>query len=309
MRPSGDVDCCVVPLDFEKIGGCIFAGSETTAYRDPAAYFFAGAFHLFFTLVEIEQDGPYMYLATARSTDLVNFSCPQKLTPRDRRLNYSSPGNVLRYGEEYILCFQSYPRENGEKYGNETARLFCMRTRDFVHWSEPTLLRVKGDVPVPQMGRMIDPFLVRDIHDASLIWCLYKQNGISISSSHDMCTWTYRGRIKAGENPCILAHAGQYYLFHAPDNGVGLMTSPDMLNWLDTGKLFDFGADRFTWGRGRVTAGFVLDLRPAHEGYLMLFHASGPCDESEDFDKNASICMTTGRTLDDWKDVMDDTDV
>ena len=97
----------------------LLRGDAHTAYRDPAAYFHAGVFYLYFTLVETEPDGTvYLYLAMTTSTDLIRFTPVRKLSPRDRTLNLSSPGNVIRFGGRFCLCCQSYCRENGEKYGN-----------------------------------------------------------------------------------------------------------------------------------------------------------------------------------------------
>ena len=127
----------------------IFCGDDRTAYRDPAALYADGKIHLFFTLVETEPDGlVHSYVATSRSSDLLTWSAPRKLTPRSDR-DYSSPGNVVRDGDEWVLCFQSYPRpgnrDDGKvRYGDETARLYTMRSRDLVKWSDPELLRVKG---------------------------------------------------------------------------------------------------------------------------------------------------------------------
>ena len=87
----------------------LFEGDATTAYRDPAALYHDGVFHLFFTLVKTEADGQvFLYTATSRSSDLASWSEPRILTPRDREKNYSSPGNVIRFGGQWVLCLQTY---------------------------------------------------------------------------------------------------------------------------------------------------------------------------------------------------------
>ena len=96
----------------------ILAGDSAHAYRDPAAVFRNGVYYLYFTLVETEEDGGvYMYLAESRSADLVTWSEPRKLTVRDRSKNFSSPGCIVEHGGSYVICCQTYCRENGEKYG------------------------------------------------------------------------------------------------------------------------------------------------------------------------------------------------
>ena len=130
----------------------IFRGDATTAYRDPAAVFHDGWFHLYFTLVRIDPDQrPFLCVAWSKSRDLLTWTQPKTFTPRDNRLNYSSPGNVVRHAGQWVLCAQTYPRPNGEKYGNAASRLWIMRSRDLEQWSEPELLRVKGpDDPRPR---------------------------------------------------------------------------------------------------------------------------------------------------------------
>lgn len=281
----------------------LFKGDATTAYRDPAAVYHDGIFRLFFTLVRQEADRrSYLYTAVSRSADLVEWTPPRLLTPRNLDLNFSSPGNVVRLGDEWILCLQTYPRPNGEKWGNAASRLWTLRSRDLENWGEPELLRVKGpDVPVEAMGRMIDPFLLRDKDDPERWWCFYKQNGIRMSCSPDLRTWTDVGRIPAGENPCVLVDGDEYVLFHSPENGIGIKRSRDLDTWRDE-RLITLGQADWPWARGRLTAGFVLDLR-AELGvgkYLMFFHGSGPEDERTMFDNCASIGIAWSDDLIEW---------
>ena len=91
----------------------LLRGDAKTAYRDPAVFYRNGCFYLYFTLVETEEDGTvYLYLAMTTSTDLVHFTPVRKLSERDRALNYSSPGNIIRFGGRFCLCCQTYCREN-----------------------------------------------------------------------------------------------------------------------------------------------------------------------------------------------------
>lgn len=166
----------------------IFQGNDTLAFRDPAVLFFDGVFYLFFTLVETESDGKiFAYTVASHSSNLIHWSSPKKITPRDQDLNYCSPGNVIRFGNEWILCLQTYPRPDHYKtqpicYGNQNARIFYMRSKDLVYWEEPEIMMVKGrEIPVDEMGRMIDPYLLEDKDEQGKYWCFYKQDGVSIS--------------------------------------------------------------------------------------------------------------------------------
>jgi len=256
----------------------IFRGDATTAYRDPAAVYHDGWFRLFFTLTKIEPDKKvYSYAAWSKSRDLLTWTEPRIFTPRDQTLNYSSPGNIVRFGDEWVLCLQTYPCHAGGRLGDETARIWIMRSRDLENWSEPELLRVKGaDVPREKMGRMIDPFLLQGRTDPGKWWCFYKQNGMSMSWSRDLKTWTFAARIPAGENACVVMDGDDYVLFHSPEpSGIGVKRSKDLKEWRDEGVL-TLGQKQWPWAQGRLTAGFVLDLRkdPTLRKALMFFHGS-----------------------------------
>lgn len=288
-------------FDFDKVASPIlFAGSETTAYRDPAVWYENGKFYLFCTYVECHEDGPYLTCVESVSENLTDWSAPKEITPRDRSLNFSSPGNIVRCGEDYVLCLQTYCRENGEKYGNDRSRVWTMRSRNLVDWDTPQLLRVKGDIPEAEMGRMIDPFLLRDGEQ----WrCLYKQNGVSVSVSDDLQHWTYASHTECGENVCVLRDGDEYVIFHSPRNGIGMLRTRDFRHFHPHGELITLGQSEWDWAKGRITAGFVLDLRhePEYGKYILFFHGSGPEDEQTMFDHHASIGFAWSDDLTHWE--------
>lgn len=283
----------------------LFAGDATTAYRDPAAIYHDGWFRVFFTLVKIEPDQrPYSYLAWSKSRDLVHWTKPVVITPRDQHLNFGSPGNVVKHDGQWILCLQTYPRPNGEQYGNEDARIYSSRSSDLETWSAPEILRVKGpETPRESMGRMIDPFLIRDKDEPGKWWCFYKQAGMSMSTSLDLKTWQYVGRISAGENACVIVDRDEYVLYHSPHNGIGVKRSANLREWRDEG-LLTLNQSHWSWARGRLTAGFVLDLRlnPAVGKALMFFHGSTypEKDPRGGFDNFASIGLAWSDDLEKW---------
>jgi hypothetical protein len=217
---------------------------------------------------------------------------------------------VIRHGEQWVMCLQTYPRpgyRRGDpvRYGDQTARLFLMRSPDLVHWSEPELLRVKGpDMPVEDMGRMIDPYLIEDQEEPGKWWCFYKQNGVSMSWSRDLKTWTYVGRTPGGENACVIRDGGEYVLFCSPGNGIQVKRSTDLKQWRDTGEPITLGQKGWAWARGRITAGFVLDLREdSRVGQaLMFFHGSyfPERDPRGGFDNYASIGLAWSVDLIAW---------
>lgn len=282
----------------------LFQGDENVGYRDPLLLWHEGAFHLFFTLGERKPDAVYLCLAQSTSTDLRNWTPARRITKRDLNLNFVSPGSVVRVGDEWILCASTYPQPNGELYGNATARLYLFRSRDLETWSEPELIRVKGpDVPEEKMGRMIDAYLMPDEDVPGKWWCFFKQNGASRSWSTDLSSWTFAGSTEAGENVCVLPHQDGYLMFHSPKNGIGVLKSRDLAQWTPAGPLLKLGQAEWPWARGRVTAGYVADLRAvAGVGqYVMVFHGTGPEPEPEKFLTHGCIGIAWSGDLESWE--------
>ncbi len=269
----------------------LFEGSKTCAYRDPAAIIVDGICYLFFTYVDNSPGGPWLYLAETTSEDLEHWSAICLLTPKDKRLNCSSPGNIIRDGDDYVICFQTYCRENGEKYGNENCRVFTMRSKDLHTWSKPAMILVKGEhIEWQNMGRMIDPYLLRTGDEW---WCFYKQNGVSFSKSRDLKSWTYMGHADAGENVCVIPLNNGYRMFSSPQNGIRVMDSDDLVAWHQSMDDLTLGQDNWEWAKGRLTAGFVLENTTGFGNlprYLMFFHASR-FPETVEFDSYASLAV------------------
>ena len=292
-------------IDWQAIPNpVLLRGNASIAYRDPAAHYHRGLFRVFHTQVHRVDGRYYLYTAVTTSRDLVHWSEPRILTPQDQRLNYSSPGNVVRWQDRWLLCLQTYPTPENQPYGDRSARLFAMRSDDLEQWDEPRLLRVKGpDVPVAEMGRMIDPYLVRDKDDPDCWWCFYKQNGVSMSYTVDMEHWTYVGRADAGENVCVLVEGDEYVLIHAPQNGVGFKRSPDLVQWRDCGTT-TLGQDGWPWAQGRLTAAHVLDLchQPDVGRYVMFFHGSSPEGVAiRETHGHSSLALAWSDDLDNWQ--------
>lgn len=288
----------------------LFRGDSVTAYRAPAVLYHNKTFYLFFALSEVESDGKvFTYVAESESRDLKKWTEPKKITPRDQSLDYSSPGNVIRFKDEWILCLQTYPRPglyitDGMRTADASSRIFIMRSKDLIKWSEPEILRVKGpDVPVEKMGRMIDPYIIEDKDENGKYWCFYKQNGVSMSYSYDLIDWTFFGFTESGENVSVLIENNEYILFHSPSNGIGIKKSSDLKTWKSWGNLITLGQTEWDWARGRIGGAVVADLRndKGYENYLMFFYALGPLTESQgNFDKNVSIGLAWSKDLVTW---------
>lgn len=296
------------------LSSVLLKGNAVTAYRDPMVFVNDGMIYLYFTLTEIVKDGKVnMSVAMCKSPDLKKWSVVKKITVTDQSLDYSSPGNIIRYGNQWVMCLQTYPRpgytvDQMPKYGNQDARLFTMHSDDLEKWSAPEMLYVKGDtVSEKEMGRMIDPFILEDQHENGKWWIFYKQKGASRSYSYDLKHWTYDGHMAAGENICIVPQNGAYIMFHSPNNGIGIKRSKDLATWVDDVRLITLGQHQWDWAKGRITAGFLVDMNQTPTAktdyrYLLFFHGSGPATElAGDFDKNASIGVTWSNDLVNWR--------
>ena len=286
-------------MNLAKIKGpVVLAQTEKRGYRDPAAFYHEGTCYLYFTMVEQEGTEQYFTIGLSKSRDFIHWSEPVSLTERAKEKEYSSPGNLFAFQGKYYLCMQTYCRENGEVYGNEKSRIYTMETEDFEHFEEPVLLKVKGDeVREEDMGRMIDPCLLRDKDDPDKIWCFYKQNGVSYSWSYDMVHWTYAGHTDCGENVCALTIDDTYYLMHSPENGIGLLKSEDLRHFEESGPVNFLSQSRWPWAKDRITAGFLLDMtKEAGAGFYMLFY-HGDNERNGTFPFGASIGMAVTKDL------------
>jgi hypothetical protein len=162
------------------------------------------------------------------------------------------------------------------------------------------------DVPQEKMGRMIDPFLLQDKDDAGKWWCFFKQKGkVSLSWSNDLKTWTYiKGEAAGGENPCVIRDGNDYVLYYSPSNGIGVKRSSDLKTWKDEG-LLHLGQKEWPWSQGRLTGGFVLDLRndPKVGKAILFFHGSDykESDPRGGFDNFASLGIAWSTDLKTWE--------
>ncbi|BDD11380.1 hypothetical protein FUAX_38120 [Fulvitalea axinellae] len=294
-------------FDFGEIKSPIlFQGNYKYAYRDPAVVYHEGKFHLYFTLVEKAKDkGMYWYTAQSVSEDLVHWTYPKIITPCDRNLNYSSPGNIVRKDGQWIMCLQTYPTPNKERFGNKDSRVWIMRSEDLENWSEPELLKVKGnDVVVEDMGRMIDPYLLEDADEPGKWWCYYKQNGVSMSYSYDLKNWTYAGNAHSGENVTVIRQNGEYVLLHSPRNGIGVKRSKTPQEWGEDEALLTLGQKDWPWAKRRLTAATVVDLTKEKRfgKYIMFFHGSpvNPKNPRSDAHNKASLAIAWSDDLKTW---------
>ena len=257
----------------------IFEGNEKYAYRDPACVYANGRYNLFFTFSEKDSGYMYNYIALSKSVDLKNWSEPRLITPKDRSLNFTSPGSITKVGDKYIITICTYPmKEPYAKYpyADDSARIYTIATGDFDSFTSPQLVLAKGDMPPENMGRMIDAFIFADKDKADLYHLLFKQDG-RIASSHscDLEHWVFDGFVHGGENPCVVTKDNFYYIIYSPnDDGIGFRRSCNLAQWEELG-VTTLAREDWAFASGRITAGFAMELPDGSEHrYALFFHGS-----------------------------------
>jgi hypothetical protein len=269
-------------------------GDRRVAYRDPAGHYHNGVFRVFHSRVNRETPDRYDWrVAVTESRNLVDWTEPRVITPPGSADEYASPGNVIRYNGNWLLCLQVYSL-NHEPSGR-SPRIATMASDDLIHWRSPEIMLVRGpDVPVAEMERMIDAYLFQDKDDDRKWWCFYKDKGhpdrpgiapdgrtrplrgvVGMAYTYDLRTWRYHGFFQAWENVCVLVDGGEYVLLHSPRNGIGVKRSQDLAHW-QPGGVWTLGQADWPWAQGRLSAPHVLDLRDRPEvgKYVMFFHGS-----------------------------------
>ena len=297
-------------IDLESISSPILMmGNDNVGFRDPTLIYKDGIFYMYYSLVLTEEDEKiYWYVAYSKSEDLVSWSDPVTITQKNQNKNFGSPGNIVRFNDEWVLCMQTYvmpnfTRKNELRMGNADCRIWITRSKDLENWSEPEKLWVMGDQVDP--GRLIDAYLLEDKDESGKWWCFYKRNGASYSYSYDLKNWVYEGNVASGENVCVLVLDDAYYMMHSPEIGMGVLKTKDFEKWDVVSDEITLGQEDWGhWAGQRVTAGFVLDLRsdPKVGKYLMFFHGQGPAPKStEIIDSGTDLGIAWSDDLINWQ--------
>ena len=272
-------------------GNCVYA------YRDPACIYANGRYNLFFTLSEKENGYMYNYIAMSQSEDLRVWTKPRILTPKDNKLNFTSPGSILKVGDEYIITVCSYPMTAPYcecPYADDSSRIYAMRTKDFENFTYPEIIMAKGDMPISDMGRMIDAFIFEDKDKNGTYHMFFKQDGkIALSHSDNLKDWSFEGFVEGGENPCVITKDNFYYIIYSPnDDGIGFKRSRDLKTWEDIGVTV-LQKENWQFASGRITAGFAMEA-PETVGYKYILFFHGSVDSYPETHGEASIaCVFT----------------
>lgn len=291
---SADNDQLKWKMDLQKVNlnelesPIILMGDDQAGFRDPLLIYEGGYFYIYYSYVLTEeQEKIYWYVAMSKSRDLVYWTDPVILTEKDQSKNFASPGSIVRYKGDWVMCMQTYSmpnytRKDPIRYGDANCRLWVMRSKDLEHWGAPEMLEMDG--PGVKTTRMIDACILKDKDDPDKWWCFYVPvgAGAGYAWSRDLKEWHPYGRTRAGENTCVWSEGDTYYMMHSPHDGMGILQSKDLKNWTVFTEPDNLGKKDWPWASRRVTAGFVLDLRKDKRvgKYVMVFHGQGPSPQS-----------------------------
>lgn len=232
-------------LKLLAISNPVITREPDEAARDMAILSEGGTLYCFYSSVTSDRHRYQWCLDTTETGDGVNWAPSRRLTTS--QLNYSSPGNIIRHRDEYVMCVQSYPSKDGDGCGSEASRLWLMKSKDLVSWDEPEPMRPEGcQADWTESHRQIDPYIVE--FDGRF-WCFCKVSGqLSVLVLDDMTQWTEGcpNRPVLGkdqppdhmglENPCVVRKDNAFVMFFSPcrpGRGVGIAYSDDLLKWRD----------------------------------------------------------------------------
>ena len=273
------------------------------ARRDPAAIEIDGVVHVFHTVVDVTTDPLSLWIEVTTSTDLKQWTAPERVTPPGP--NFSSPGNIVRRGDEWVLCLQSYPVPPGGIYADDRCRLWTMRSPDLRRWSDPVEVRITDG---SSARRRIDPFLV-ETDDGML--CLHKDAGAirALRSTDAMTTWQSvdgpslvdPASLPAGEtveNPAVLAHPGGGWLLFTssvrPGRGIRVARGSSPSEW---GPSIELDLPAVAWAPGGLSAATVLATPARAHAWTMFVHGEANDPHLADLTVLVSDDLDTWRVL------------
>lgn len=308
VRRQGGLQPTLPTIAWDRLPSPLLRGDDNSAWRDPAVFIHEGVFRLYCTMALREPDGRHVSrIAELCSRDLVTWSQPRFLTPVDRQLQFSQPGNVVKVGDEWILGLNSYPRPDATSCAKDDARLWCIRSPDLVTWSAPEPMAVHGpDRGQPQ--RAVYPFLVQDPADAGRWLCFYKDNhrGVGMSTTRDFRAWTYEGVVMPGaQNPCVVRDGDGWVMtvsLNRKDNdGQDIFRSDDLRSWRPVGS-FRPSAQQWPWASGHIYHGRLVDGRqdPRIGRWLMVVSGNDQRKGGPPVDRRGHIGVAWSNDLVSW---------
>lgn len=248
--------------------------------RDPAVTLHDGLAYLYFT--HYDYTNRVWHIGMATTEDFVDYSEISLISPS----GYASPGNVIRVGDEFVICYQQY---------REFPHTICLaRSTDLRTWGEPQVVFNTGPDNVWNIdGRVIDPYLVEG---EGRYYCYYTgstrwgrssgHNLIGVAASDDLETWEDltpdRPAIgvdheweepDGNENNCVIRRGDRWFMLYSAAlarQQIAWAESDDLVNW-EKGGLCD--VPRFEASAVYFGAPFIIQGLSDDGVYHMLYQA------------------------------------
>ena len=214
---------------------------ENIDLRDPAVFVHGDTAHLFFTHYDCRRR--LWHVGTATTRDFVRFSDIRLVSPE----GYASPGNVVRDGNRFVLCYQQY---------RDFPHTLCLSwSDDLVSWTNPVSVFNTGPENRWNVdGRVIDPYLV---HDGERWYCFYTgstrwgkpsgHNLIGVAASVDLRDWEDVSPDRpvigvdfsweepdGNENNCVVRRDGRWFMLYSASlarQQIAWAMSDDLVTW------------------------------------------------------------------------------
>ena len=266
------------PVNWAGILNPFLDETSDAAVRDPALFWHDGVFRCLHTALGRRQGAFGLSVDLTESVDLVHWTQPWRVLSSE--MNFCSPGNVIRVGERWLMCLNSYPLDPSGARGAEIARLWLAESDDLLVWRHP---RPMCPESFHKTGRrQLDPFL---IPYEGRFWCLYNAGkGLSLIVSDDLYVWHEVNRDQpvygpadtpdfAGvEKPWVVFDGQEFVMFYSvrrAQRGIGTARSRSLVRWRHTGYL---DIPPLPWAPGGVSGPSVIDCRAEHGKWIMAYH-------------------------------------
>ncbi len=288
-------------FDYSKIKNPVWRLSEMHL-RDPAALLHDGKVYLWFTYYDPRKK--MWHIGQSATEDFVSFEDIRLVSPS----GYASPGNVIRVGDEWILCYQQYAK---------FPHYLCIaRSKDLLHWSDPEKIFNTGPGNRWNIDhRTIDPLIVpwKDtfylFYVGSTRWGRKTpgHNLIGLATSKDLKHWKdvtpdepliaadqpYE-QPDGNENNWVLRYQGRWFMLYSASlaqQKIAYAVSDDLLHWEKKGLC---NVKAFPGTSRRFGAPIVLENIGKPGAYYMLY-------QGEDATGHMSFFLLESRNLVDWQ--------
>lgn len=279
----------MLQFDYARLNNPVLSLAEDHV-RDPAVLVHDGLIYLYFTYYNPRK--PSWHIGMCTTEDFIHYSDISLVSPE----GYASPGNVLRVGDRWLLCYQ--------QYRNFPHTLCLSYSDDLIHWEKPISVFNTGPENRWNLdGRVIDPYLVEwqgtyyCYYVGSTRWKSGKgHNLIGVAGSTDLEHWKdltpeapvigvdYPWEEPDGnENNCVIRQDDRWLMLYSASlerQCIAWAVSDDLIHWekqglcdvpVFPGSVNRFGAPFLIPELSRDGRHYMIYQGESAEGHLSFF--------------------------------------